>query len=114
MKFTSITWHRVTLVLSALNFAGAGFAIARGEAWHTAAHVVLAVGFWAWAQRIGHRRREDEIRTEVQDTLQSPLERMQALEGEVARVQQELYEVQERLDFTERVLAQGKEARKTP
>jgi hypothetical protein len=29
-------------------------------------------------------------------------------------MQQELYEVQERLDFTERVLTQGKESRKTP
>jgi hypothetical protein len=114
MKFTSITWQRVALVLSALNFAGAGFAIAGGETWHAAAHVALAVGFGWWAQRIGQRRHEDEIRSEVQDTLQSPLERIQSLEGEVGRMQQELYEVQERLDFTERVLTQGKEPRKTP
>jgi Tfp pilus assembly protein PilO len=114
MKFTSITWQRVAVVASALNLAGAGFAIAGGESWHAAAHVVLAVGFGLWAQRIGQRRHEDEIRTEVQDTLQSPLERLQSLEAEVGRMQQELYEVQERLDFTERVLTQGKESRKTP
>lgn len=113
MKFTSITWQRVAVVLSALNWAGAGFAIAGSETWHAATHVALAVGFGWWAQRIGQRRHQDEIRTEVEDTLESPLGRIQSLEGEVARMQQELYEVQERLDFTERVLTQAKET-KTP
>ena len=43
------------------------------------------------------RRHEDELKSGVQDSLQSPLERLQSLEGDVTRMQQELYEVQERL-----------------
>lgn len=35
---------------------------------------------------------------------------LEALEGEVGRLRQELSETQERLDFAERVLAQGREA----
>jgi hypothetical protein len=112
MKFKPATWQSVALVASALNFAAAGFAIAGNEGWHAAAHVALAVGFGWWAQWLGQRRRDDALKTEMQDTLESPLERLQVLEGDFARMQQELNEVQERLDFAERILARGKESQK--
>jgi hypothetical protein len=108
MTFKSPTWQRVALVLSALNFAAAGFAIAGAEPWHAAAHVAAAWGFGWWAQRL-RERNYDELKTEVRDTLQSPLERLHTLEGDVTRMQQELYEVQERLDFAERLLVQRRE-----
>ncbi len=38
--------------------------------------------------------------------------RLQALEAEVSTLRQELSETQERLDFAERLLAQGPEARR--
>lgn len=111
MKFRSVIWQRVAFVLSAINFAAAGFAAAAAEPWHATAHVALAFGFGWWAQRLRQRRRDDEFKTEMHDTLQSPLERLQVLEGDVARLQQELNEVQERLDFAERLLVQGRESR---
>jgi predicted nucleic acid-binding Zn-ribbon protein len=40
------------------------------------------------------------------------LEALEAVETEVSKMRQELSETQERLDFTERVLAQGPEARR--
>jgi hypothetical protein len=39
-------------------------------------------------------------------------ESLEALEAEVNKLRQELGETQERLDFTERVLAQGAESRR--
>ncbi|PYP13796.1 MAG: hypothetical protein DMD54_15555 [Gemmatimonadetes bacterium] len=106
MIFRPLTWQRIAVVLAALNFAAAGFAIAEAEPLHAAAHVGLALGFGWWAQHLRQRRRDDELHDEMRDTLQSPLERLQALEGDVTRVQQELNEVQERLDFAERMLTQ--------
>ena len=40
------------------------------------------------------------------------LEALEGLEVEVGQLRQELTEAQERLDFTERLLAQGPEARR--
>jgi hypothetical protein len=40
------------------------------------------------------------------------LEALDALEADVSKMRQELGETQERLDFTERMLAQGSEARR--
>jgi hypothetical protein len=111
MKFKSVIWPRVAFVLSAGNFVAAGFAAAAAEPWHATAHVAVAFGFGWWAQHLRQRRRDDELKTEIQDTFQSPLERLQVLEGEVARLQHELNEVQERLDFAERLLVQGRESR---
>jgi hypothetical protein len=47
--------------------------------------------------------------------LQAPnevLDALDALEAEVSRLRQELTETQERMDFTERLLAQGPEGRR--
>jgi predicted nucleic acid-binding Zn-ribbon protein len=49
--------------------------------------------------------------SEIQAPLEV-LEALDALEAEVSKLRQELGETQERLDFTERVLAQGSEARR--
>jgi hypothetical protein len=40
------------------------------------------------------------------------LEALDSIEAEVGRLRQELGETQERLDFAERVLAQGQESRR--
>ncbi len=111
MKFKSVTWQRVLLGLSAINFGAAGFAAAAAEPWHATAHVALGFGFGWWAQWLRQRRHDDELKTEVHDTLASPVERLQDLEGEVARMQQQLNEVQERMDFAERLLVQSRESR---
>lgn len=41
-------------------------------------------------------------------------ERIETLEGEIAEIRQELGEVQERLDFTERALVQARERARLP
>jgi hypothetical protein len=101
MKFKSPMWHPVALLLSGLNLVGVGFAAGAAEPMHAGIHGVLALAFWSWAQRLRQSPGEG-----------SRLSRFDALELEVGELRRELGEAQERLDFTERMLAQGLEARR--
>jgi hypothetical protein len=104
MTFKASTWRPIAIVLSAANLVGVG--LFAGDTWHAAAHAALALGFGLWAQRLGHGARgsESQIGNDALD-----VDRLDALEDEVSRLRQELSEAQERLDFTERMLAQGRE-----
>jgi hypothetical protein len=104
MTFKPRIWTPIAVVLSAINLVAVGFAAGMAEPWHAAVHAGLALGFGLWAQRLRQRRGGGSG-----GELQAGLE---ALEDEVSRMRQELSETQERLDFTERVLAQGQEARR--
>lgn len=100
MTFKPALWRPIAVVLSAINLGAAGFAIASAEPWHAAAHVGLALAFGLWAQRLG-------LRLQASPLSAGELEpRLDALEFEVSDLRRELGEAQERLDFTERVLAQ--------
>jgi len=94
-------WHSVALGLTALNLVGLGMAAQSGEAAHATIHGLLAVacGVWAWWLR----GRSSRARTAGVESS-----RLEALEGDLTRMRQELVETQERLDFAERMLAQGK------
>ena len=104
MTFKPPIWYPIAAVLSVINLVGAGFAVGQGEPGHAAIHVALAGAFGLWAQRLRPRRGGSE--------LQPGLEALEALEAEVSKLRQELSEAQERLDFAERLLAQGPEARR--
>jgi hypothetical protein len=96
------------VVLTVANVAGA--AAAAGEPWlHAGAHAALAVGFGLWAQRLRMRRDTGQDQTSLGATEN---ERLELLEDELTRLRQELSETQERLDFTERMLAQRQDPRR--
>jgi hypothetical protein len=98
MTFKPAIWYPIAIVLSAINLVGAGFALRPPEPLHATVHAVLAAAFWMWAQRLRHGPGTSE--------LQAGLE---SLEIEMGNLRQELSEVQERLDFAERMIAQGRE-----
>jgi hypothetical protein len=98
MTFKPATWFPIATVLSVVNVAAVAVA---GAPWHATTHAVLAVAFGLWAQHLRHARPGGE--------LQSGLE---ALEDEMSNLRRELNEAQERLDFAERVMAQGAEVRR--
>ncbi|HXQ30304.1 MAG TPA: hypothetical protein VN848_13660 [Gemmatimonadales bacterium] len=101
MTFKPSIWYPIALTLSVLNLVAVGFAIRPGQPWeHAGMHVALAMAFGLWAQRLGQRRGADR---DVPD-------RLDAFEDEMSKLRQELNETQERLDFAERVLAQGRES----
>jgi len=102
MTFKPAIWYPIAVVLSAINLVGVGFAAGSAEAWHAGVHAALALGFGLWAQRLRQHRGGGS----------EPGGRVEALEVEMNKLRQELSETQERLDFAERVLAQGREARR--
>ena len=101
MTFKPAIWFPVAVGLCLVNLVAVGFAAVPGEPWHAATHAALAVAFGLWAQRLRARLRGSELQPQLE-----------ALELELSRLRQELSETQERLDFAERLLAQGVEARR--
>jgi hypothetical protein len=102
MTFKSAKWYPIAVALSVLNLVGAGFAFGQAEPLHAMAHVALGLAFGLWAQRL--RRIPDGT------DLQYRLEALEAEVGQLDDVRRELAEVQERLDFAERLMAQGQDA----
>ena len=103
MKFKPAVWRPIAFVLSAVNLVAVGFAAGDGQSLHAAVHAALALAFGLWFQRLGDR---SPIAISDRD------ERLELLEADMSEIRRELGEAQERLDFTERMLAQGAEARR--
>lgn len=107
MRFKPRTWYPIAALLSMINVAAVWFAAQPAEPWHATIHAALGVAFGLWAQRL--RQRLDGGETGRSGELAAHLE---PLELEVGQLRQELAEAQERLDFTERMLAQGADPRR--
>jgi hypothetical protein len=105
MAFKAKIWYPITAVLSLINLAAVGYAAGSAEPWHATVHAALSLAFGVGAIRLRDRR----IAGLPGGTDQ--LARLEALEADMSVLQQELSEAQERLDFTERVLAQRPESR---
>lgn len=98
---TSSRWYAILVGFAALNVAGFGYAVGVAEGWHAAAHAVLAVGSWMWARRLRGGAREGEL-----EGVRAALE---DAESTLALQSSQIAELQERMDFAERVLAQARE-----
>ena len=73
---------------------------------HAVGHAIAAVAFGLWALTL-----RSQLRFEPQPPARAELpEHMEQLEAEMDSLRQQLIETQERLDFTERMLAQRHEA----
>jgi hypothetical protein len=112
MTFKPALWRPIAFVLSVINLVAVGFAAGEAEPYHAAGHAALALAFGLWAQRLrqGPGERDSHAR---RDGLEADGQaRLEVLEAEVSDIRRELSETQERLDFTERILAQGSESRR--
>ena len=101
MTFKPAIWRPIAAVLSVVNLVAVGFAAGAAEPWHATLHAGLTLAFAAWAQRLG--------RSPAQPAQAEPANRLENLEAELDQLRGELAEAQERLDFTERLLTQGRE-----
>ena len=101
MTFKPAIWFPIAAVLSVLNVVAIWFAARTGEPWHAATHAALAVAFGLWAGRLRQGSQSGE--------LEAGLE---AIELEMSTLRQEVGELQERLDFAERMLAEVPEPRR--
>lgn len=106
MNFKPALWYPIAVGLAVLNAGAAVFAAGQAEPWHATVHVGLGAAFWLWAQRLRQRKEEYQVQGGAEI-----LDRLDALESAVGGMRQELGEVQERLDFAERVLAKQPEQR---
>jgi hypothetical protein len=109
MTFKRAIWYPISLGLTALNLVAVGFAAASAETWHAGIHAALALVFGLWAERLRQRRRESAGQAQLDGI---DVERLEDIEAEVSNMRRELSETQERLDFTERLLAQTSESRR--
>jgi hypothetical protein len=105
MTFKPALWFPIAVALSALNVAAVWFAARPGEAWHATIHAGLAVAFAVWAQRLRQGSRRGELGTQLGAQLEP-------FALELDQMRRELSETQERLDFTERMLAQTHDPRR--
>jgi uncharacterized protein HemX len=101
MALKPSTWYPIAIFLSGLNLIAVP--VYSGDAMHALAHGMAAVAFGLWAQRLRQRR---DHALEQQAIEGQDASRMELLEDELTRLRHELTEAQERLDFTERMLAQ--------
>jgi hypothetical protein len=102
MTFKPAVWQPIAVLLSVLNLVAGGFAAASAEPWHVTVHATLALAFGLWAQRLSWAQRLGQV--SAGGELEAGLE---ALQFELNQLRRELTETQERLDFVERLLAQG-------
>ena len=106
MTFKPTVWYPIAAELGVLNLVSVAFAVGPVPPWHATIHATLAVAFGVWAQRLRQRRLENEREAQ----LAAP-EAVEELESEVDLLRQELAEMQERVDFAERMLAQRSDVR---
>lgn len=101
MYFNPATWRPIAILLSVLNLGGLVMALGAGEPGHAVGHVMLGVGLAFWVRRLGENDGERTTSFGRSDR-QAQIE---GLESDVDQLRRELAEAQERLDFTERMLA---------
>jgi hypothetical protein len=105
MTFKPAIWYPIAVLLSVVNLAAVGFTAGPAQPVHATAHAALALAFGVWALRLRQGPRDGPRENELPA-------RLEAIEVEVSELRRELGETQERLDFAERLLAQGAEARR--
>jgi len=106
MRFNPRVWTPIAQVLVAVNVAAIYFAAESAEPWHATLHGALGVACMFWAERLRARA----TRALYEDDEAQP----ELMPGEVDHLRNELAEVQERLDFAERMLTQRHEQDRVP
>ena len=102
MALNPAVWRPIAIGVAALNLIAAGFALGENAWLHAGVHGALAIAFGWWTARLGREPR-----------AMAPPSELENLEAQLTSLRRELADTQERLDFTERVLAQRSEPRRS-
>ncbi|HEX4575393.1 MAG TPA: hypothetical protein VH158_09690 [Gemmatimonadales bacterium] len=107
MWFKSRAWIPIAWVLS---FANAIFVltVGNGQPAHAAGHALLAILFAFGALRLSARQGRDPLKSEERQMLED----LQTRLGELTDLQRRVVELEDRVDFAERVLAQRREGQR--
>ena len=106
MWFKHRAWIPVAWVLSFGNLVAVWFAARPAEPWHATIHALLAVVFALGARRLMARQRPDAQNEDWQQTIDQNEHLQQTIEG----MQPRLQELEEHLDFAERLLAKHRDS----
>jgi len=102
MWFKHRGWIPTAWILSAANLVSVWFAALPGEPAHATLHALLAASFALGARHLTTRRRAQGSSADLQQVLDQNEQLQESADGMQARVA----ELEERLDFTERLLVQ--------
>lgn len=108
MTFKSALWHPIAVVLSVINLVGVGFAVGSAEPWHAMAHATLALAFGLWAQRLRQGPSGSEL-ARMKQQLEQQAAALEDAQTTLADQWTQLAELQERVDFAERLLVQARD-----
>ena len=113
MWFRHRAWIPIAWVLSLINIGGVWLAARDGQPGHVTVHALLAILFALGAQRLRARQRP-ELKSRVVDPTEhgQTAEDVQACLGEIDQLKRRMSELEERVDFAERVLAKQREAQR--
>jgi hypothetical protein len=105
--FKSRAWIPIAWLLSFANGIFV-FTVGNGQPVHAAGHALLAILFAFGAQRLSARQGRDPLTGEERQVLAD----LQGRLGELNDLQRRVAELEERVDFAERVLAQTREGQR--
>jgi HPt (histidine-containing phosphotransfer) domain-containing protein len=106
MRFNPRIWTPIAQVLAAINVAAVYFAARDTEPVHALAHAALGAACMLWAERLRARA--------TRALYEAEMAQAELMPGEMDHVHDELAELQERLDFAERMLAQRRGTDRVP
>lgn len=109
MWFKHRAWIPVAWLVSLGNLISVWFA-GSAEPWHATIHASLAVLFGLGAQRLAAR--PDSARGQLKSEKRQMLEDLQIRLGELDELKQQVYEIEDRVDFAERLLAKQREGQR--
>lgn len=102
MWFKHRAWIPVAWLLSFGNLVSVWFAAQPAEPWHATIHALLAAGFALGARHLTARRQPAAV---LNADLQEALDLNEHLQQTIDGLQVQLRQLEERVDFTERLLA---------
>ena len=108
MQFKPKIWIPITVVLGVVNWLGAGWAIRAAEPMHAGVHVALGLAFGWWAMRLRQAPRPIE-RGGTSQELEAHGVAIEDAQSTLADQAAQIAELQERVDFAERLLAQARD-----
>ena len=108
MWFKHRGWIPAAWLSSVGNLAGLWFAAGAGEAWHATGHGALAVLFGLGARHLMMRHRGEPLHAQLQQVLDENERLQETTDAMHGRLQ----ELEERVDFSERLLAQHRDGQR--
>ena len=110
MTFKPRIWFQIATVLSILNVGAVWFAAVPAQPMHATIHAALGVAFALWAARLRQRLGAGSAGTgSLQDQVEIQAAALQEAESNLANQASQLAELQDRVDFAERLLIQARD-----